>query len=102
MMNFMTEEPDIAVPADPKTLMHVFGLKLIEARFLQAMLATKGWIGKEELPEIKYSKRQIIYTLRQKLDPKNISVISDGSGRYSVLPSSKRVVKQIIEGALSE
>jgi hypothetical protein len=100
-VNFMTEEPDIAVPADPKTLMSVFGLKLMEAKFLQAMLATKGWVGNAELPEIKYSKRQVIYTLRQKLDPKGIQVISDGDGRYGVPPSNKKAVKRYIELALS-
>ena len=102
MVSFMTEEPDIAVPADPKTLMAVLGLKLMEAKFLQAMLATKGWIGKEELPEIKYSKRQVIYTLRQKLDPRGIQVIGDGEGRYSVTPNSKKVIKRYIELALAD
>ena len=80
--------------------MVVFGLAQMEARFLQAMLATKGWIAKQQLPEIKYSRRQVIYTLRQKLDPKRILVISDADGRYSVPPSSKMVVKRLVEEAL--
>lgn len=100
MVSFMTDEPDIAVPADLKTLMHVFGLKMLEAKFLQAMLAAEGWIGKEELPEIKYSKRQVIYMLRQKLDPLDIKLVGDGNGRYSVMPSSKLVAKRLIEQAL--
>ena len=101
MVNFMTEEPDITVPADLKTLMAVLGLKMMEAKFLQAMLATKGWVGKEELPEIKYSKRQVIYTLRRKLDLLGIQVLSDGEGRYGVQPNNKKTVKRHIELALA-
>lgn len=101
MLNFVTEEPDISVPCDEKTLMHVFTLGPMEAKFLQAMLATRGWVGKEELPEARASIRQMIYKLRQKMEPRRIWVINNGQGRYSIDPSSKRVAKALIERALA-
>ena len=52
-VNFVSEEPDISVPADEKTLMLVFSLGPMEAKFLQAMLTTKGWVGKDELPVVR-------------------------------------------------
>jgi hypothetical protein len=100
MVNFITEEPDIEVPADMQTLMQVFGLAPMEARFMQSMLV-RGWSGKEELPEVSFSIRQQIYKLRKKLEPRRVWIINDASGRYSIPPSSKRVVRQIIEAALA-
>lgn len=100
MVNFVTTEPEIDVPADEKTLICVFGLAPMEARFLQAMLDTTDWIGKEELPEIKYSVRQIIYTLRKKLERRKIWVLNDGNGKYSIPPSCKEIVRRTIEATL--
>jgi hypothetical protein len=97
MNEFMTEEPKFSIPADEKTLIYVLGVSPMEARFVQAMLNTTGWVGEDELPEIKYSVRQIIYTLRKKLDPKRIWVINDGNGRYSIPPASKEILKREIE-----
>ena len=99
MVMFMTKEPDILVPADEKTLMKVFSLSPMEAKFLQSMLIN-SWVGKDELPEVKYSARQVIYTLRMKLG-KRIWVINDGVGRYSIPPSGKQIVKAEIEKALT-
>ena len=41
------------VPADEKTLIAVFGLSPMEARFLQALLQG-DWVGKEEMPEVAF------------------------------------------------
>lgn len=101
MMNFITEEPDISVPADLKTLMQVFDLPPLEAKFLQTMLTTQGWIGKQELPEASRSIRQVIYKLRAKIEPRKVWVINNGQGRYSIPPPSKWVVKKLIEEALN-
>ena len=100
MVEFMTVEPKIKVPADEKTLIHALGITPMEARFVQAMLNTTGWVGKDELPEVKYSIRQVIYTLRTKLDPKKIWVINDGNGRYSIPPACKEIVRRAIEASL--
>ena len=100
VVEFMTKEPDILVPADEKTLMQVFSLSPMEAKFLQSML-TNSWVGKDELPIVKYSIRQVIYTLRLKLEPRHIWVVNDGVGRYSIPPSSKQIVKDAIEKALT-
>ena len=99
MLNFMTEEPDISIPADEKTLMKTFGLSPMEARFIQAMLNT-SWVGEDELPEIKYSVRQVIYTMRKKLERRKIWVINDGNGRYSIPPACKEIIKRAIEASL--
>jgi hypothetical protein len=100
VVEFVTEEPHISVPADEKTLIHAFGVTPMEARFIQAMLNTTGWVGEEELPEIKYSVRQVIYTLRRKLEPRKIWVINDGNGRYSIPPASKEIIRRTIEATL--
>ena len=100
MLNFMTEEPDISIPADEKTLIHAFGFSPMEARFVQAMLNTTGWVGEDELPEIKYSVRQVIYTLRKKLERRKIWVINDGNGKYSIPPACKEIIKRTIEASL--
>jgi len=100
MPEFMTVEPLKPIPADEKTLMFALGISPMEARFVQAMLNTTGWVGEEELPEIKYSVRQVIYTLRRKLEPKKIWVINDGNGRYSIPPSCKEIIRRTIETAL--
>jgi hypothetical protein len=100
MVEFMTVEPLKPIPADEKTLMFALGISPMEARFVQAMLNTTGWVGEEELPEIKYSVRQVIYTLRRKLEPKKIWVINDGNGRYSIPPSCKEIIRRTIEAAL--
>jgi hypothetical protein len=102
MLNFVTEEPDISVPCDEKTLIHVFTLGPLEAKFLQAMLSTKGWVGKEELPVVRASIRQMIYKLRAKLEPRKVWVINNGRGRYSIPPSSKHVAKMLIEAKLTQ
>jgi hypothetical protein len=100
MPEFMTAEPLNPIHADEKTLMFALGISPMEARFVQAMLNTTGWVGEEELPEIKYSVRQVIYTLRKKLEPKRIWVINDGNGRYSIPPSCKEIIRRTIEAAL--
>ena len=100
MVEFVTTEPRVRVPADEKTLIHTFGFSPMEARFVQAMLNTTNWVGEDELPEIKYSVRQVIYTLRKKLEPKKIWVINDGNGRYSIPPSCKEIIRREIEAAL--
>lgn len=100
MVNFVTTEPDIDVPADEKTLMLTFNISPMEARFMQAMLATTGWVGKDELPEVKYSTRQVIYKLRIKLAKHRIWVVNDGYGRYSIPHACKEIVKQTIQAAL--
>lgn len=101
MVNFITRAQETPVPADFKTLMWVFSLPPLEAKFLALMLGGEGWIGKEELPEGKYSTRQTIHKLRARMDPLRIWVINDNRGRYSIPPSSRLVAKQLIEQALT-
>lgn len=100
MVEFMTVEPNKPIPADEKTLIHALGVSPMEARFVQAMLNTTDWVGEDELPEVRYSIRQVIYTLRAKLRPKRIWVINDGNGRYSIPPSCKEIIRRTIEAAL--
>jgi hypothetical protein len=109
MVNFVTVEPPVDVPADEKTLILVFGVTPMEARFMQAMLNTTDWIGKDELPELKYSIRQVIYTLRTKLEKRTLRtklekrriwVINDGNGKYSIPPVCKEIIRRTIEAAL--
>jgi len=100
MVAFMTTEPDIRPLADEKTLMSVFGLPLLEARFLRAML-DQEWVGRAELPAIQYSVRQLVYKLRTKLGAQNprIWVVNDNKGRYGITWTGKQAIRQIIEKA---
>ena len=100
MVAFMTTEPDTRPLVDEKTLMGVFNLPLLEARFLRAMLEHE-WVGKEELPAIQYSVRQLTYKLRTKLgamDP-SIWVVNDNKGRYGITWTGRQAIRQIIEKA---
>jgi hypothetical protein len=97
MNEFMTEEPKFSIPADEKTLMYALSISPMEARFVQAMLNTTDWVGEKELPEIRYSVRQVVYALRKKLERRRIWIINDGNGRYSIPPASKEIIKREIE-----
>jgi hypothetical protein len=99
MIEFMTEEPHVSVPADEKTLVHAFSFSPMEAKFVQAMLNTTDWVGEDDLPDTKHV-RQVIYTLRKKLEPRRIWVINDGNGRYSIPPTCKELMRKAIEASL--
>jgi NADH:ubiquinone oxidoreductase subunit len=94
-------EPDLPVRADEKTLILALGVSPMEARFIQAMLNTNDWVGQDELPEVKYSTRQVIYRLRMKLEARRIWIINDGNGRYSIPPACKSIIKREIEKAFA-
>jgi hypothetical protein len=96
MLEFKLTEPVISVPADLKTLMLVLKLAPLEAKFLQAMLE-HAWVGIEEVPDLRNSKRQVVFVIRRKLDPKNILIVNDGAGKYCLPPSSKLALKRVIE-----
>lgn len=100
MVSFMTQEPEVSIPADVKTLMLTFKIPPLEAKFLQALLA-QDWVGKDELPVIRYSARQLVYKLRAKLDPMGVFIVNDSATRYALPPSSKVMAKLLIEKALA-
>ena len=89
MLEFKLTEPVIHVPADHKTLMLVLKLGPMEARFLHAMLE-HPWVGTEEMPDLKNSKRQTAFVMRRKLDPKGVLIVNDGAGKYCLPPTSKQ------------
>lgn len=98
---FDTGDRGMHVPADEKTLIAVFGLSPMEARFLQALLQG-DWVGKEEMPEVAFSIRQVIYLLRKKLEQKLIGrnriwIINDGQGRYSITLTGKLALSVALE-----
>jgi hypothetical protein len=98
---FNTEDRDVPVPADEKTLIAAFGLSPMEARFLQGML-NSVWVGKEELPEVSFSIRQVIYMLRKKLEMDRVWIINNGRGRYSITPDGKRALSAKLKRYSSE
>jgi hypothetical protein len=100
MVEFTTEETVVSVDADEKTLIAVFGLTPMEARFFQAMLKYSYGIGPEEMPEISYSLRQMVYNLRAKLRRKYIRIMNAGGGRYTVMPDVKNIVKRELENSI--
>jgi hypothetical protein len=96
LMKFITEERDVPVLADQKTLIAVFGLSLNEAGYLQKLLES-NWVHKDEFPEVSYPARQVIYALRKKLEQRRIWIINDGRGQYSIPPTDKTKIKAILD-----
>ena len=95
-VGFDTIERDISIPADKKTLIAAFNLSPMEAGFLQVLL-DRDWVGKDEFPSVNYSIRQVIYTLRKKIEHGSVRVINDGQGRYSIPISGKRALSLAIQ-----
>lgn len=97
MLEFKTTPPNVEVPADYMTLMSVFDLTPLEAKVLQAMLVTTGWIGKKEVPSASASFRQIIFTLRSKLARKHsITILNNGRGKYAIPAIEKQALGETI------
>jgi hypothetical protein len=96
LMKFITEEKDVPILADQKTLIAAFGLSLNEAGYLQKLLES-NWVHKDEFPEVSYPARQVIYALRRKLEAKRIWIINDGRGKYSIPATDKTKIKLFLE-----
>lgn len=99
MVQFVVAD-ETRVPADVKTLMQVFSLPPMEAKLLQAML-TNEWVGKDELPEIKYSLRQVVLKLRRTMSERQVWILNDGGGRYALSLHGKETVRRIISNAMA-
>jgi hypothetical protein len=69
-----------------------FSLSPLEARFLHVLM-TRPDASKADLPEITFAIRQLIYTLRKKLEKiGGIYIVNDGGGRYSIPRVSKKLL----------
>jgi hypothetical protein len=100
-MEFDVIEKEVSIPADTKTLIAVFGLSPVEASFLQVLLK-QNWVGPDEFPELNYPVRQLIYTMRKKLELKmRIWIINDGRGKYCIPNNSKRAISALLQKALN-
>lgn len=99
---FDTMEQPVSVPADEKTLSAVFRLSPMEAKFLKVLLKS-DWVGKEDLPPVQYSIRQVIYTLRKKIEQvqKGIWIINDLQGRYSIPDPGKKHLFEALQRAIT-
>lgn len=97
-MLVMAQENDPLLDAEANLLSAKFKLSPLEARFLQ-ILITRADGAKEDMPELTFAIRQLIYTLRKKLDRLGgVYIVNDGNGRYSI----PRISKQLIREALSK
>lgn len=69
-----------------------FALSPSEAKFLRILIAKRD-ASKKDVPEITYAIRQLIYTLRKKLEQiGGIYIVNDGRGRYSMPKISKKLL----------
>lgn len=93
-------EPDNSFEIEMNLLAAKYGLSPSEARFLSVMIAQKN-AGKADVPEISYAIRQLIYTLRKKLQKTgSIYIVNEGGGRYSMPNISKRMLRAEIGSEL--
>jgi hypothetical protein len=97
MYKFDVSEPDFIFIADQKTIQQTLGLSPIMARMVQAMLMTTGWISPEDMPELKFSVRQLMYMMRKRLSKHQIVIVNDGVGGYGLTPQSKQIIKRLLE-----
>ena len=89
--------PDIIVTADQKALQRALGISPIMARMVQAMLLSNDYISPDDLPELKFSVRQLVYMMRKKLDKHKIEVLNDGCGGYRLTRQSKHIIDRLVE-----
>jgi hypothetical protein len=103
MLEFKTTEPKVQVPADHITLMAVFDLTPLEAKLLQAMLVG-GWVGAREVPDAAASFRQIVFTLRGKMERLHaVTIVNNGGGKKYAMPiAAKKIVAQALEKVTRE
>jgi hypothetical protein len=86
----------ICLDVSEKVLMEVFHLSPREAEFMRPLLYYT-LPGPEELPNLKYSGRQIIYTLRKKLEAKyRVRIRSYGGGRYGFSQEDKAILQDAL------
>lgn len=88
-MLVMSKYNNITLDAETSLLSAKFSLSPLEAKFLRILLV-KLEAGKKDLPELGYSVRQVIYTLRKKLEKlEGVYIVNNGKSRYSIPRRSK-------------
>jgi len=93
-MLVMAEINDPLFNAEASLLSAKFKLSPLEAKFLY-LLITRRDAAKEDLPELTFAARQLIYTLRKKLyHIGSVYIANDGNGRYSIPKISKQVLRE--------
>jgi hypothetical protein len=89
----MTEPRDASFDVEANLLSVKFDLSPSEARFLRVLLARPD-VSKVDFPEIIFAIRQLVYTLRKKVENiGGVYIVNDGGGHYSMPRSSKRLLR---------
>lgn len=90
----MTETNNTSFDVEANLLSAKFALSPLEAKFLRILLREPD-ASKKDLPEITFAIRQLIYTLRKKLEKiGGVYIVNDGGGRYSIPRVSKKVLRE--------
>jgi hypothetical protein len=90
----MTEPKDASFDVEANLLSVKFDLSPLEARFLRVLLARPG-ASKDDFPEVIFAIRQLVYTLRKKVEGiGGVYIVNDGGGHYSMPRSSKRLLRE--------
>jgi len=98
MTDITVESDDLCIDVDEKTLMEVFDLSPREAQFLRPMLYYTI-AEKDTFPTLSYNPRQIIYTLRKKINSYGVRIKSYGEGRYGFVGQDKQKLKPLLCGS---
>lgn len=70
-----------------------FELSPLEAKFLRVLIAKRD-ASQADFPEASFAIRQLIYTLRKKLQKiGGVYIVNIGDGRYSIPKTSKRLIR---------
>jgi hypothetical protein len=83
---------ELSFDVEANLLSAKFDLSPLEARFLRVLLLQAD-ASKKDFPEISFALRQLIYTLRKKLEKiGGVYIVNDGYGHYSIPRVSKRLI----------
>lgn len=85
---------DASFDVESNLLSARFDLSPLEARFLKALLGRPS-ASHDDFPEVTFAIRQLIYTLRKKMEAiGGVYIVNEGGGRYSMPRSSKRLLRE--------
>lgn len=92
-MSIMTEFRDASFDVEANLLSAKFDLSPLEAKFLRVLLMRPD-ASRHDFPEVTFAVRQLIYTLRKKLEGiGGVYIVNDGGGHYSMPRPSKRLLR---------
>lgn len=89
----MVKPDNASFDVEANLLSAKFDLSPLEAKFLRVLIAKRD-ASQADFPEATFAIRQLIYTLRKKLQKiGGVYIVNIGDGRYSIPRTSKRLIR---------